>query len=88
MRREINPVAAAEAEQREEAARQQFRATAIEQGSVVATKEDFISTGGGDGAQRRQQPRGTMARPEHVGGPMSGGVIKEFGAAIREGNEA
>ncbi len=83
VRREFNPARAAEAEAAEEAARQQFRATAIEQGSVVANKNDFRSIGAG-GAPQRQQPRGTMARPEHVGGPVSGGVIKAFGAGIRE----
>ncbi len=83
LRREFNPARAAEAEAAEEAARQQFRATAIEQGSVLANKNDFRSIGV-DGAPQRQQPRGTMARPEHVGAPVSGGVIKAFGAGIRE----
>ncbi len=86
LRRQMNPVHAAECEAKERAARAEFEAECAER---------FKSTKGSEQEQRglaparpvsprRVQPPGTMARPEHVGGPASGGVIKEFGAGIRE----
>ncbi len=85
LRRQMNPVHAAACEAKERAARAEFEAECAERfKSTGPEQEQRGSASERPVTPRRAQPRGTMARPEHVGGPASGGVIKEFGAGIRE----
>ena len=85
-RRLMDPVHAAECEAKERAARAEFEAEVAERFKSTngPEQEQRGSASARPVAPRRAQPRGTMARPEHIGGPASGGVIKEFGAGIRE----
>ncbi len=70
----MNPVHAAECEARERIARAEFEAEVAER---------FRSTKGFEQEQRGSASERPVAS-RHVGGPASGGVIKTFGAGIRE----